>query len=183
MTVQTDAMPERRLATAEIQTDVIEAPVPEEEVVEELPESSPGASSSSPAPVATSSVPNEAPPSYARLLEEEREKIGLAELARWHPSGDSGDLNVSTDAVAEWARVKAELGMSCLAIDRAFESATVTGPRAVVKAPEIISSKQQKRTLFSRDDLMFYGGVAMTVIGLLLLSSRKFTTTHCCIGH
>lgn len=148
---------------------VIEPPAPK--VVEEVPTPSPEPSTSSvPAPT----VPAEAPPSYARLLEEEREKIGLAELAKWHPSEDPSDVAVSSDAVAEWARVKAELGMSCLAIDRALENATVTGPRAVTKAPEALAIEQAKRPLFSRDDLTFYGAVALTVIGLFILSSCKF---------
>lgn len=172
--VQTDVPPQRSLASSETQTEADKAPLPQG-VDEAVQASVPEASSSS-APIPVQPVPAESPPSYARLLEEEREKIGMAELAKWHPSGEPSDLQVSSDAVAEWHRVKAELGMSCLAIDHALENATVLGPRAEAEVPEVLAIKGPRRSLLSRDDFRFYFSVAVVVLGMFLLSSSKFTT-------
>ena len=78
------------------------------------------------------------PPCYTELMEEDREKIGMEELAKWHSGIHSLEpvLNgISSDAVQEWSRVKEELGVTCTAIDEIVEKSEIHGPRATREYP------------------------------------------------
>lgn len=78
-------------------------------------------------------TPVDAPPSYSRLLEEEAQRLGLAEVAKWHSGRQSTDpvpQGISSDAVEDWKRLKSELGFSCLAIEEVVQKSRVTGPRS-----------------------------------------------------
>jgi hypothetical protein len=91
-----------------------------------------GASPSTAGPSHSHLTPVDAPPSYSRLEEEESQKLGLAEVARWHSGRESTDplpQGISSDAVEEWKRLKSELGFSCLAIDEVVQKSQVNGPR------------------------------------------------------
>lgn len=77
-------------------------------------------------------IPAEEPPSYARLLEEERDKIGLAEVSKWHAGLHSTagiPHGVSIDALNEWDRLKVEVGFSCSVVDQVLANSDVRGPR------------------------------------------------------
>ncbi|TDL25535.1 hypothetical protein BD410DRAFT_813313 [Rickenella mellea] len=149
-TTQTDPEPKRRmvsfssqtdtraLAATSAQTDKQPAPPPritlEIETQTDIPERSRSAtpdtemtSSSStilpPTPKpATSPLKGEEPPSYSQVDEEAREMLALR---KWHKnlhlplSPLRG--GVSDDAREEWAALKAEIGIECLAIDRVLE--------------------------------------------------------------
>lgn len=98
--------------------------------------------------VGTTPSPADAPPSYSKLLEEEREKVGLAEVAKWHSGRETTEAlpqGVSSDVIAEWKRVKEELGFSCLAIDEVIAKSEVTGPRpGSVPTPPIAKAVEKK---------------------------------------
>lgn len=97
------------------------------------------ASSSTAGPSTLGVTPVDPPPSYAKLEEEEREKIGLAEVAKWHSGHEGTDplpQGISSDVVAEWQRVKTELGFSCQAIDEVVAKSHVNGPRPGTVTPK-----------------------------------------------
>jgi len=105
------------------------------------------ASPSTAGPSQSHITPVDAPPSYSRLVEEEIQKLELAELAKWHSGRDSTDplpQGVSSDAVEEWKRLKSELGFSCLAIDEVVQKSQVTGPRPGRLTVSDISSSADK---------------------------------------
>jgi hypothetical protein len=110
----------------------------------------------------------EAPPSYSRLLEEEREMIGLAGVSKWHSDLHSTaglPQGISDDAMEEWERVKLEVGFTCSAIDQVLENSIVRGPRPPAKEPAT-------RRRGSDDFLAAW--TIITMFGVLSLLLREF---------
>ncbi len=107
------------------------------------------------------------PPPYAHLLEEEREKIGMEELAKWHSGIHSlkpVPNGISSDAVEEWSHVKEELGVTCTAIDEIVQKSETRGPR--VNREPIIEREQS-----------FFGGMRGTMgvlFGATIFGSESF---------
>jgi len=67
-------------------------------------------------------------PSYARLEEDSKEKVGLAVLAKWHPHMRSTaplPNGISREAVEGWETLKTEIGFECMAIEKVVQGSQV----------------------------------------------------------
>ncbi|KAF8329149.1 uncharacterized protein EI90DRAFT_3017385 [Cantharellus anzutake] len=125
------------------------------------------------AQAAQPSEPSPPPPSY-HLLEEEREKIGTEELARWHSGIHSLDPlpgGISSDAVEEWNHVKDELGVTCRAIDEIVERSEVRGPRAVRERERVPAEPEQSFFTGLRGSMGVLVGA--TIFGLIVFSTGR----------
>ncbi|KAF8342619.1 uncharacterized protein EI90DRAFT_3011139 [Cantharellus anzutake] len=125
------------------------------------------------AQAAQPSEPSPPPPSY-HLLEEEREKIGTEELARWHSGIHSLDPlpgGISSDAVEEWNHVKDELGVTCRAIDEIVERSEVRGPRAVRERERVPAEPEQSFFAGLRGSMGVLVGA--TIFGLIVFSTGR----------
>jgi hypothetical protein len=160
--VQVDE-PLRMFATASVQTDEVDKSLGSTHVTHSQPVAGPS----------TRSVhPTDAPPSYS-LLEEERERIGLAEVSKWHSDLHSTaglPQGISDDAMEEWERVKLEVGFTCSAIDQVLENSIIRGPRTIPTPPETHQT--------DRDDFLDAWTI-ITALGVLSLLVCEYGYRMC----
>lgn len=119
-------------------------------------------------------------PSYVRLEDEQKEKIGLAVLAKWHPGMRSTaplPNGVSREAVEGWETLKTELGFECMAIDKVVQGSTVREPEPQ-EAPAPVAAVAKAKELSKRrwmPSLTLTLGICGVCAMVLALSARRST--------